>query len=862
LSFFNLLSDEPIVRGDEKIPTHSTSQRVLSCEDCKLYEGARSPKLRFTGEGDMGILIVGEQPSREEDRIGEYGSGTEYQFLKDHLKEIGIRMNQDCYYTTAINCAPTKTRQPLAKEVSCCSVRLKRLVEKLQPKVIILVGDHAAESLIRPRLSGRINGLQIDAFMNKSIPDQEYGAYLCPIWGIKDLMAKKKYDDGAESKPMYEKDKAYYTMWKTSLAKACGLHSPIMADYRSECIIIEDEDGAVEALEKALTWEKVAFDYETTGIKPHREGHHIRTIGISDGAFAIAFPVFDSKRFRRAWRNLMRSDVKKIVQNLPYEMIWTYIQCGYWVENWYWDTMIAQHCLDNKNPTSLKYMVYNEFGHAGYDDEVDQYLKPVKAEEEKYGGNAINRIDQAPLDKLLLYNALDALYTYKIAELQKGRFSEDQLRGFKFFMESEQVLTKVTENGFNIDMDKHRKVSDKLDDLMAEQVKKIQSNEVLKQWPEKEFNFQSATQLGKLLFEILKITPTGYTASGQPSVDEENLAKLDLPLITDILAYRKLMKLKKTYITQYAVEANEGIVRPSFGLARVDTFRSSSSGPNIQNQPKRDKEAKKLIRSFIRPSKGNRLVEMDYRALEVCINAVYSNDPTLVKYITDPSSDMHRDSAADCFLLKPEEVTKPIRNDVKGQFVFAEFYGSYYKQVAIDLWETAHRHSLIPHLKDKGIATFRDFEKHIEHAEKILWEERFPVHNEWREKQWKFYQKHGYVELLTGFRCYGPMGRNNTFNSPVQGAGYHVLQWTLNQVHKKMEKLERSRIIGEIHDSCVMDVHPSEQELVDHWYWLYGTQKVREHWDWITVPLTVEKEHSEIDGSWAEMSDAGTLKGD
>jgi DNA polymerase I-like protein with 3'-5' exonuclease and polymerase domains len=223
---------------------------------------------------------------------------------------------------------------------------------------------------------------------------------------------------------------------------------------------------------------------------------------------------------------------------------------------------------------------------------------------------------------------------------------------------------------------------------------------------------------------------------------------------------------------------------------------------------------------------------------------------------------MHRDSAADCFMLKPGEVTKALRNDVKGQFVFAEFYGSYYKQVARDLWETAAKHDLVTHLADKGVRTFEDFERHIEEAERIMWEDRFPVHNEWREKQWKFYQKNGYVELLTGFRCYGPMKKNNTFNSPVQGAGYHVLQWTMNQVNKKMMKLDRSKFIGEIHDSCVSDEHDSEADLIDYWYWDYGTQKVREHWDWIIVPLTVEKEQSEIDGSWADMKDAGTLKGD
>jgi DNA polymerase I-like protein with 3'-5' exonuclease and polymerase domains len=524
--------------------------------------------------------------------------------------------------------------------------------------------------------------------------------------------------------------------------------------------------------------------------------------------------------------------------------------------------MLGQHCLANQKPTGLKFLVYTAFGHTGYDDDVGAYLKATTAEENKYGANAINQIHLAPVDKLLLYNALDSLYTYKLAELQKGRLSEFQHQGLAFFIQSAQTLAIAQINGFPLDVEILESVERSLVEQMAVQEKVIMDDAVLKQWAEGVFNFQSGPQLSRLLYQVLGITPKAFTASGKPSVDEETLSTINVPIVKNILSYRKLAKMRKTYIAQYAVETVNGRVHPYFNINGVNTFRSSSSGPNIQNQPKRDEEAKRLIRSFIRPSTGNRLVEFDYKSLEVVINCCYSNDPTLREYLTNPLSDMHRDSAVDCFMLKPEEVTKAIRNDVKGQFVFAEMYGSYYAQVAADLWETAEKHGLRKHLQDKGVRNYADFERHIEEAERILWEERFPVHNEWRDKQWKFYQKHGYVELLTGFRAYGPMKRNNTFNTPVQGAGYHVLQWTMNHVNKKVQRLERSYLIGEIHDSCVGDIHPSESDLVDYWYWLYGTQKVREHWDWITVPLTVEKEQSAIDGSWAEMKEVGPLKGE
>jgi len=566
--------------------------------------------------------------------------------------------------------------------------------------------------------------------------------------------------------------------------------------------------------------------------------------------------------FRAAWKELMLSTVKKVAQNFVFEAMWTKHFEGYWPQNWYWDTMLGMHCLNSKKPTGLKFMVYSEYGHAGYDDEVDAFLKPVKAERDAYGTNAINQIHRAPMDKLLLYDALDALYTAKLYKLQEMRLSIFQRQGFDFFMESGQTLIEATTAGFNIDANMFSSVSVELDKMLADKETAILHQPVLQNWTGGKFNHQSGPQVAKLLYDVIGIKPTVFTEAGKPSVDEETLSTMDVPIVKDILAYRKVAKMKKTYISQYAVEAVDNKIHPFFTLHNVETFRTASNSPNVQNQPKRDKEAKRLLRSFVRPSKGNRIVEFDYKSLEVIVNCCYSKDPTLTKYVTDPTTDMHKDSAADCFLLSPAEVTKPIRNDVKGQFVFAEFYGSYYAQVAKDLWETAHTHNLIDHLASKGIKCYRDFERHIQEAERILWEDRFPVHNEWREGQWKFYQKHGYVRLLDGFKVYGPMRRNNTFNTPVQGSGSHILLYTMNQMRRKMRKLERSAMIGEIHDSCIMDAHPSEQGLLDYWYWYYGTQKVREDWDWITVPLTVEKEHSEIDGSWANMLECGALKGD
>ena len=254
---------------------------------------------------------------------------------------------------------------------------------------------------------------------------------------------------------------------------------------------------------------------------------------------------------------------------------------------------------------------------------------------------------------------------------------------------------------------------------------------------------------------------------------------------------------------------------------------------------------------------------MDYSSAEVHIAACYSQDPSLIRYVTDSSADMHHDLAADVFLMAPEEIAKPVRQATKGHATFGWMYGSYYKQVAPLLWEDAEIYGLKDHLSSKGIKTYESFEKHIQGVEDVFWNERFAVHNKWRKSQYEFYKTHGYVELLNGFRCYGPMVRNATFNYPVQGSAAHCLLWGLNQVQKEIEsKLERSKLICQIHDAAVFSVHPSEEAWIDKWMYEYCTQKVREHWPWIIVPLKMEKEASEVNKSWADVISFGILKGE
>ncbi len=838
-----------------------STEKVVSTIDtsCEKCTRCKDHRFKFIGNGNKDILIIGDYPTEEEGKT-VLGNNKYIKFLKSTLFNMGIDFNEDCYYTTTVNCAGDS---PSSKEQSCCRPRLLTLINKLKPKSIILLGSMPFDSIIYPRLTGRITGSTYLDFIGECIPDQEYQTYITTVWHPSYLFSTKVYEDNYIGKPLYERDPSVFNMWKNYLKNACSPPPFYVSNYQHDYMCLTTISEAIELLNKACSWEYVAIDYETTGIKPHKKGHEILALSLSDGLIGYSFPFFNDEKFREAVKNFMLSPSKKIAHNIQFEALWTKVILGYWPENWYWDTMVGQHCLNNKAPTGLKFLVYTKFGDIGYDSSVDKYIK--SKDKDIYGDNAFNTLKDANIDEVLKYNALDSLYTYKLYEMQNSHMSEFQRKGFDFFIDTTLTFAKLSSRGFCIDIKKLQEVKQKLITNSEIAYNKVMNSDEVKKWDKEEpFNFNSSKQLSHLLFDILKVKPHNMTKSGdKPSVDKDALPKYDLPFIKDILEYRRINKILGTYVAQYEREIVDGKVYPWFSLTRVETFRSAAQNVNIQNVIKRDPEAMEMIRSFVVAPKGFKIEEFDFHALEVGISACHHKDPKFMEYVKDITKDMHGDWALKVFLLKPEELRKPIRQAVKGDFIFASSYGSYYVSMAENLWEDAKALGLIEHLAEHNTFNYKDFEQHIKNVEAEFWEDCFPVYKKWRDKIYASYKERGYVDQFTGFRCYGPMSRNNSYNTPVQGDAAHVLLFVMNEVNRTLERKNmQSHIIGEIHDSLVMYIKEDEEERVSFIIWDFITNKLPKLWNWINVPLLMEQESSILGGTWAEMESRGYLKGE
>jgi DNA polymerase-1 len=439
------------------------------------------------------------------------------------------------------------------------------------------------------------------------------------------------------------------------------------------------------------------------------------------------------------------------------------------------------------------------------------------------------------------------------------------------------AFAHAEQHGMRIDVEYCQKMKRRIDRKITNIEQELKSTKLFRHLQKiygNNTNLDSNWQLAHILYSVMKIVPSKTTASGKGATDDEALSQIDIPEIKQLLEMRKLKKIRDTYLDAFLREQVDGYLHPFFNLHTVKTYRSSSDRINFQNIPKRDKEAMEITRKAIFPRPGHQLLEIDYSGIEVRISECYHHDKNMRGYIEDPTTDMHGDMACQIFLLDKLDKSIPshkmLRQAAKNGFVFPQFYGDYFVNCAENMackwcglpkntWnndegiELSPNHTLSAHLKSKGIKSYSQFEKHIKEIEYDFWNNRFKEYTAWKETVWEQYQKTGWISMYTGFKCGGIMRRNECLNIPIQGSAFHCLLWSFIQVDNiSIEQKWKSRLIGQIHDAMVLDVHPSELEMVAATVHRITCEELPKHWSWINVPMEVEAEVCPVDASWNE----------
>jgi hypothetical protein len=171
----------------------------------------------------------------------------------------------------------------------------------------------------------------------------------------------------------------------------------------------------------SITSGRVAFDFETDGLKPHAIGHRIICCAVADTVDHVwVFMIPQTRAERQPLVKLLANpNVGKCAHNMKFEQSWSVVRLNQPVENWLWDSMLAAHILDNRTGvTNLKFQAYVNFGIIDYASEIAPYLAG-----DDTNANSFNTVSKliATIDgqhKLLTYCGYDAIYEKRLAEQQ------------------------------------------------------------------------------------------------------------------------------------------------------------------------------------------------------------------------------------------------------------------------------------------------------------------------------------------------------------------------------------------------------------------------------------------------------------
>lgn len=437
---------------------------------------------------------------------------------------------------------------------------------------------------------------------------------------------------------------------------------------------------------------------------------------------------------------------------------------------------------------------------------------------------------------------------------------------YRLFQDGVIALAGVEENGVRIDTDYLDREIHRTRQRIRKGEEKLKKSKVWKRWQRRfggKAKLGSKSQLASVFFDEMGFV---RNEAGKQQ-DEAAFANVDHPFVELYFKVEKLKKVVGTYLTGIRREVVGDRAHVFFNLHTVKTYRGSADRFSYQNLPIRNPEQGAIVRKAFIPSDGHVLVEIDYSGLEFTMAGAITKCPQVRQYI-ETGGDPHRDMAALVFDCEPGGVSKRMRYCGKNQFVFPLLYGSYYRSCAPVLWSSMVNDalkigdvSLIDRFAARGIDELGEldpkvthpgtFEHHLKACEKEYTQVRFKQCFANQRRAYETYRKTGQVRFVTGFVASGMMSRNDVYNWRIQGPAFHCLLWSLTRLHNWLVKSKmRSMIVGQIHDSIIADVHVDELEDYLTYARYVMTDEIREHWDWLCVPLDVEAEVTPEGGTW------------
>ena len=582
--------------------------------------------------------------------------------------------------------------------------------------------------------------------------------------------------------------------------------------------IIQGDLGVKLLLQNLQNQKSVCFDTETTGL----DALHAELVGISFSyekgkGFYVPFPENQNEaqalieKFITFFEN---ENIEKIGQNLKYDLK-VLSNYGITVKGKLFDTMIAhylinpdmRHNMDILSETYLKYAPQS-----------------IEALIGKKGKNQKSMRD-VPLEDIKEYAVEDADVTLQLSEIFNAELDKTETK--KLFEEIEiplvGVLASMEKEGINLDVPFLQSLSKELGDDITQL-----ENRIYEIAGEK-FNLASPKQLGDILFDKLKIggAKQKKTKTGQYATGEEILSYLakDNEIVSAILDWRSLIKLQNTYVEALPLQVDPKThrVHTDYMQAVAATGRLSSNNPNLQNIPIRTERGRQIRKAFIARDENYSLLSADYSQIELRIIAALCGEENMIKAFQQ-GEDIHKSTAAKVFNVPLEEVTKEQRSHAK-TVNFGIIYG-------VSAFGLSNQTSL----------------SRAESAALIeAYYTTYPKLKSYIQDQIESARENGFVQTILGRRRYlkdinsanaivRGAAERNAVNAPIQGSAADIIKIAMINIHKRLnEENWKSKMLLQVHDELVFDVHNSELEKIQPMI-----KNEMEHAFKLDVPLEVE----------------------
>ncbi|MHB8191676.1 MAG: DNA polymerase I [Bellilinea sp.] len=593
--------------------------------------------------------------------------------------------------------------------------------------------------------------------------------------------------------------------------------------YELETIIVDTPDGLKRLQADLEAAPVIAFDTETTSTDPMRADLVGISLSVRPGqgyyiplGHADAEKQLSVKQVLEALRPALTDPAKpKAGHNLKYDAL-VLAQAGLLVSPLSFDTMIAEFLVQPDN--------YN----LGLKDTARKYLGVAMTHIEDLIGKGKNQIsmDRVQVAQAAPYAAADAEVSLQLIPLLKTRLEE--AGALRLFDEIEMplvpVLASMEQAGVALDVKF-------LEEMAVDLKKRLGDIETsIYEQVGYRFNLNSTQQLSKALFDTLKIEPPDRrkkTSSGHFSTSADVLEGIrkDHPVVSTILDYRELAKLKSTYVDTLPKQVNPrtGRVHTSYNQTGSVTGRLASSDPNLQNIPTRT-DTGRLVRNAFVAGDGKQLLAVDYSQIELRIVAHMAEDEAMLAAFR-AGQDIHAATAAAIQGVPLDKVTKDQRRRAK-----AVNFGLIYGMSAFGLSRST----------DLTLGEAENFVK--------AYFEQFPGVKRYLDGTRKLAAQQGYVETMLGRRRYFPNLKNpvnqalrareerEAINAPIQGTAADIMKIAMVHLQPALAKAGlASRMLLQVHDELVLEVPTGERDQT-----IKVVREVMENAYPLSIPLLTE----------------------